>query len=166
MIIIPGPARPQYFRTTKSMDSAEMHAEVFQHAPCAEEDVDSSLNDSTTIKKRVSFTEIHIREHHVILGDHPCCTLGLPVTLDWIIEREVSIDMEMYEATRNRRRSRAEIRLSLDDRRALLSDISDTDLRRVHRKLHRQRPFKGRAKQLFFSSLGTEPAAIAVGCSE
>ena len=161
------------------LQQPEVFLEQLELDPCADEDVDQDVDPSvssdsitsmhtggSTIKKHVSFTELHIREHSVILGDHPCCTIGLPVTLDWVVEREVSVDLEDYEATRERRRSRTEMRLSLDDRRELLSDISDTDLRRVQRKLHRERPCTGRAKQAFFSSLGTEESTGIVGFSE
>jgi hypothetical protein len=34
-------------------------------------------------KKRVSWDRIHIREFALIVGDHPFCQDGLPVSLDW-----------------------------------------------------------------------------------
>jgi hypothetical protein len=94
--------------------------------------------------------------------------MGLPVTLDWTVESEVSLDLELYEATREQRRSRTELRLSLEERRALLADISDSDVRRVQRKLHKDRRCTGRAKQLFFSC-ADEPTMkdpVPVGSSE
>ena len=138
------------------------------HSSCESSVGSSSGSDAPCAKKHVSFTALHIRMHAIILGDHPCCTIGLPLTLDWTVESEVSVDLEQYEATRERRRSRTEMRLSLEDRRVLLSDISDSDVRRVQRKLHKDRRCTGRAKQLFFSS--DEPIAeltpVDVGSSE
>lgn len=34
-------------------------------------------------KKRVSWDCIHIREYALVVGDHPYCQDGLPVSLDW-----------------------------------------------------------------------------------
>ena len=123
------------------------------NSSCSESVSSSTSASSSSIKKRVSFAALHIRNHSVILGDHPCCTMGLPVTLDWTVESEISVDLEAYEATRERRRSRPEMVLSVDDRHALLSDnIPQGDLRRVQRKLHKERRCSGRAKTMFFSS--------------
>ena len=147
----------------------ETFVEMNDHDPCDEEDdgaptasscCSESVSSSTTSssKKRVSFAALHIRNHSVILGDHPCCTVGLPITLDWTVESEISVDLEAYEATRERRRSRPEMILSVDDRHALLSeDMASGDLRRVQRKLHKERRcVTGRAKNMFFSPLGNE----------
>ena len=138
----------------------EVFLEMEDQNPCSEEDgraqvsSSESVSSSTTSssKKHVSFAALHIRNHSVILGDHPCCTVGLPITLDWTVESEISVDLEAYEATRERRRSRPEMILSVDDRHALLSDMPEGDLRRVQRKLHRERRCSGRAKNMFFSS--------------
>lgn len=103
------------------------------------------------LQKHVSFTAINIREHSVVLGDHPCCTIGLPVALGWEVQHESSQSLDDYEASRPSRRSRQDMRLSLTDRRALLSDYSDDTVRRVSRQLHKERRCMGRrAKQQFF----------------
>lgn len=34
-------------------------------------------------KKRVSWDRIHTREYALVVGDHPLCQDGLPVSLDW-----------------------------------------------------------------------------------
>lgn len=126
-------------------------------ADLVEVDLNQSLasltikSPSSSIQKKVSFTELHIREHQVILGDHPCCTVGLPVTLGWEVQQESSVSLDDYEATRCRRRSRHEMRLSFEERRLILSDYSEEDVRRVQRKLHRERRCSGRAKRQFFS---------------
>jgi hypothetical protein len=141
---------------------------------CSESVSSSTTTSSSSNKKRVSFAALHIRNHSVILGDHPCCTVGLPVTLDWTVESEISVDLEAYEATRERRRSRPEMLLSVDDRNTLLSDMAQGDLRRVQRKLHKERRCSGRAKNMFFSSddelkkqaVAVTTATALVGSSE
>jgi hypothetical protein len=117
-------------------------------------------------KKHVSFTELHIREHEVVLGDHPCCAFGLPVALGWEVQSESIVPVDEYEANRQRRRSRDEMRLSTDDRRALLADITEGDLRRVQRKLHRERGCSGNAKKMFFHKQEAPEEPFTVGYFE
>lgn len=49
------------------------------------EDDASSSSDSSSGKglKRVSFSNVEVREYSVTIGDHPFCRDGLPITLDW-----------------------------------------------------------------------------------
>lgn len=134
-------------------------------------DVDLSASmaslSTTPSSKKVSFTSLHIRQHSVILGDHPCCTVGLPVALGWDVQCESSISLDDYEATRLRRRSRHDLRLSLEDRRTMLSDtVSPEDVRRVQRKLHRERRCTNRAKRQFFQNPPVVDLAAGVTASE
>mmetsp|Transcript_30653 Transcript_30653/g.46428 ORF Transcript_30653/g.46428 Transcript_30653/m.46428 type:complete len:221 (+) Transcript_30653:55-717(+) len=95
-------------------------------------------------KRKVSFSHVSIREHEVILGDHPCCEQGLPVTLGWDIQQERQLCLDYYEA---RQRRRGNFHLSLEDRRQiLLSSWADTSQdwhpqqqQRQQRKLARDR---------------------------
>jgi hypothetical protein len=58
-------------------------------------------------KKRVSFGEITIRDHPMIIGNSvPSC--GVPLTIDWECQSEVVLKVEDYEEYRpERRRGRA-----------------------------------------------------------
>ena len=117
----------------------------------------SNSQISSSSKKRVSFGNLQVREFTVVLGDHPCCTVGLPVTLGWDVETEYSIPLEDHESSKScRRRTRHELRMSLDDRKELLGDnISPQDVRKIQRKMHRARTGRcmtGRAKEMFFRS--------------
>lgn len=111
----------------------------------------------TSTKKKVSFGELHIREYAVILGDHPCCTVGLPLTLGWGVQGEASVGVDEHEALRTAR-SRRELKLSLYDRHSMLSSsYSEEELRREQRKLHRARQCgqHQRAKKRFFAPTST-----------
>jgi predicted Fe-S protein YdhL (DUF1289 family) len=102
--------------------------------------VDSvGIDNSKQTRKHVTFAALHIRQHGVVLGDHPCCEQGLPITLDWNIEKELSFSLDDYERIRGCQRSRDELRLSPEERRALLSALSDHELKRANRKLQRER---------------------------
>jgi hypothetical protein len=102
-------------------------------------------------KKHVSFASLSIREYTQVLGDHPCCTVGPPVSLGWDYTEATKMNLEEYETTRPRRRSRRDLRLSWNERRDMLSAYSDADVRRVQRKLSRQRCNKPKVLQTFFA---------------
>jgi hypothetical protein len=102
-------------------------------------DADDHSASGGGLKKNVSFHSLHIREYSQVLGDHPCCSLGPPVSLGWEVEAERTETVDQYEATRTRRRSRDDLRLSGELRRQLLSDVSDGDVRRVQRRLQREK---------------------------
>jgi hypothetical protein len=42
-----------------------------------------SISSSTPENKQVRFSTMEIREYAVIVGNHPCCSAGLPLSLDW-----------------------------------------------------------------------------------
>mmetsp|Transcript_22669 Transcript_22669/g.33470 ORF Transcript_22669/g.33470 Transcript_22669/m.33470 type:complete len:215 (+) Transcript_22669:95-739(+) len=97
----------------------------------------SNKNDSKGGSRRVSFSHVNIREHSVILGDHPCCDQGLPVTLGWNIKQEQKFKLEEYECIHQKR---GNFRLSLEDRSQILNlDLTDHSVKRQQRKLARER---------------------------
>ena len=49
-------------------------------------------------KKTVTFSELHIREYAMILGDHPACIQGPPVTVDWEPLQSYTVAVEEYES--------------------------------------------------------------------
>jgi len=77
-------------------------------------------------RRHVTFVSIEIREYSTILGDHPYCPTGLPLSLGWDLERESSANIESYEAARWQagRRSRDELRLGSDTRRGILLGLA------------------------------------------
>jgi hypothetical protein len=107
-------------------------------------------------EKHVSFASLSIREYTQVLGDHPCCTIGPPVSLGWDYTEATSVSLEDYEAARPLRRTRQAMRLSWDKRREILSEYSDADVRRVQRKLSRQRCNGEKVLKTFFS----EPTTV------
>ena len=105
--------------------------------------------------KRVSFSDLHIREYTQVLGDHPCCSIGPPVSLGWDYTDSPRVAVEQYEATRPRRRDRRALRLSWDKRREILSEVPEGDVRRVQRRLNRERCLDNKAIKSFFSTATT-----------
>lgn len=108
--------------------------------------------------KHVSFDRLSIREYDLVLGDHPCCTDGPPVSLGWQYTESPSMKVEVYEATRApQRRSRHLLRMNHEKRRAIVSEggASEGDVRRVQRRLNRERCCSDKTLKSFFASPAT-----------
>lgn len=75
-------------------------------------------------RRHVTFSNVQVREYSRILGDHPCCPSGLPLSLGWELEREDSFRLEEYEKKREpTRRSKEDFRLGYQDRREILESL-------------------------------------------
>jgi hypothetical protein len=79
-----------------------------------------SSSSSKEHRKSVSFESLHIRTYHRVLGDHPCCTTGLPITFGWNPIEDKTIEIEEYENNRSPRRARQDMRLNDETRRNIL----------------------------------------------
>jgi len=117
---------------------------------CASEDESSSAlttrKEFAKGKKSVGFGSINIRNYAVIMGDHPCCIMGCPLTLDWSFSEGEHVSVDEYENSRSPRAARGALRFTWDERRSILSDVSDCDMRRANRKLQRQQDWKSRTR--------------------
>lgn len=69
----------------------------------------------------VQFKEVDIREFKMTLGNHPSATSGPPVMLDWDCKPPNKVvDLDAYEKARPPRRSRRQLKLSLQERHNIL----------------------------------------------
>jgi hypothetical protein len=69
----------------------------------------------------VTFKNVDIREFRMTLGDHPSACSGPPVRLDWdSTSQPCVIELEEYEKERQPRRSRRQLKLSLQRRHNIL----------------------------------------------
>ena len=82
-------------------------------------------------KKCVSFGDITIREHPMIVGDSvpPC---GVPLTIDWEAQSEVVLKVEDYEEYRPAMRRRVGDMIMPSNVRLTLAMNSGCTLREVH----------------------------------
>lgn len=79
--------------------------------------------DHESSTKSVSFHSIQILEFRPTLGDNPSVRTGPPLTISLIPQRIDTIDVDLYELFRNRRRDKESIWLSTRDRtETLLSE--------------------------------------------
>ena len=92
-------------------DKPEMSSLLPQYKEITEESSVCSLPSSPKMmRKTVKFGSLRIREHAVVLGDHPCCSAGCPLELGWEHESETELAVDDYETSRSERRSRKELR--------------------------------------------------------
>mmetsp|Transcript_10423 Transcript_10423/g.15408 ORF Transcript_10423/g.15408 Transcript_10423/m.15408 type:complete len:195 (-) Transcript_10423:182-766(-) len=87
--------------------------------------------------KSVSFSVIKIREHSVVIGDHPCSS-GLPLSLGWEhAPEDLVVDLDDFEQIReDRRRHGSEMRMTYFQRKNLLkrvAGLTETDIVRAER---------------------------------
>ena len=64
----------------------------------------SASKSSSGSTKSVSFSNVHVREHCVIIGDNPCCEI-LPLSLGWSHIDEKIYDVDDYEHKKQQQRS-------------------------------------------------------------
>ena len=110
---------------------------------------------TSTKQKHVAFGEISSRSYEVVIGDHPCCNLGCPLSLGWEYNENPRMSVEEFEASRSPRRCLRELKTTWDQRRTMLTDVSEVEVKRAERKLHRerscQRKVRARTSAAFFS---------------
>ena len=83
--------------------------------------VNPASQEFATGEKTVGFKNVDIREFKMTLGNHPSATSGPPVMLDWeACPKEHVIDLDSYERGRRPRRSRRQLKLSLQQRHNIL----------------------------------------------
>lgn len=96
-----------------------------QHLKAANSSLNKSILKSDSSKrnnKTVKFKNAQIRTFPQVLGDHPCCSTGLPISLAWMHSSEHTISIDAHEQIKmnSPRRSRRELRLNDSRRREIL----------------------------------------------
>jgi hypothetical protein len=101
------------------------------------QDRDRAAN-STKKKRSVRFSTVLVRDYSIILGDHPCCSYGPPLTIDWEYHENKPLQVDEYEGENALiRRSLPELVLNNYQRRYLLQDYNELDLKAVMREVNR-----------------------------
>ena len=102
-----------------------------------------AYNDGATLTigevKTVTFGKVEVRQHARILSDHPACSDGLALGLDWQhCERATVMDIDLYERRRRqegRHVSNSLRKLSAEKRCQLLlyiGCVDENEIRRVY----------------------------------
>jgi len=100
-----------------------------------------------TLQKGVSFSTVQIREYSLILGDHPYCSGGPPLSLGWDHSEAETVPIEVYERSRGPRKSQSQLKMGSEMRKDILArcgcGYTRADFRRAERKLHKERVTNG-----------------------
>lgn len=110
------------------------------HHPCC-----SSSRPGTTTrktqrksKKTVSFSDVSIQEHSIVVGDHPCA-MTLPIALGWQHAHPLTMRLDAYEQLRAPRRRRGtELCMPYYEKKNILrriSGMSEVDIRKAERRI-------------------------------
>ena len=106
----------------------------------------SSPAQSPTLKKSVSFHQVHVQEYARTIGDHPDVVLGPPLTIDWEPQHHERHEFESYETARERTRKMSKIDMRVHpntrSRMLLSAGVSREEIKdatRTANRIHGQR---------------------------
>ena len=121
-------------------------------------DSERSFNESfcNSASRRVGFGNVEVRQYEQVIGDHPHCSSGCPLSLGWDYQDGEPETLTDYETNKDHVRTLDELRLSDEERRErlLANAVTDIEIRQGLRRLHRERECSKRchmkAKAQFF----------------
>ena len=98
-------------------------------------------DESSSMKRNVSFHKIMIRDYDMTLGDNPSCVSGTPVGLDWEYQEQEPLPVDDYESSRPERRTRREMMLGWDQRQHILrgAGVSRGEMKHAAQQVNRVR---------------------------
>lgn len=108
---------------------------------------------SKTQSHSVSFSDVQVQEYPLVLGDNPSCSEGLPLSLGWVPSNSYTLQLDQYEDNRPERRTFREMKMTAVVRKnILLENSTSEDLRRVERRIGRERKINHKCMGSFFMS--------------
>ena len=85
-----------------SVDSSSSSSASSPQSPNVRKSCRSGLRHSQDPDAgRVRFSSVQVREHSIMIGNHPCCRDSLPISLDWVHSDDLCFDIEDFEYSRN-----------------------------------------------------------------
>mmetsp|Transcript_1340 Transcript_1340/g.3354 ORF Transcript_1340/g.3354 Transcript_1340/m.3354 type:complete len:256 (+) Transcript_1340:263-1030(+) len=136
---------PHHIGDVKSFDEKDKEegSKPSLPRPCASilHNVDCPSRHSCEItesNRHISFHQVTVREYDMVLGDHPNCSYGPPVSLGWHYLEYEPLDVNEYEFHHSRRRPLRQLCLNYYRRRdMLLKDYTDEELHRATKEKNR-----------------------------
>jgi hypothetical protein len=108
------------------------------------------------VNRKVSFNTITVREYGMILGEHPWCSFGPPVQMDWPYNELPTLDIDVYEALARRsgRRTPQDFVLPYYKRKHLLlrAGYSKQELMEATRHANKTKRLRAATRSLLFFS--------------
>lgn len=103
----------------------------------------------TESKRHISFHEVVVRDYDMVLGDHPNCSYGPPVTLGWHYVEYEPLNLNEYEFHHSRRRPIRQLCLNYYRRKEILSlENSTDDLKKATKTVSRTKMQRTITRQL------------------
>mmetsp|Transcript_5861 Transcript_5861/g.8437 ORF Transcript_5861/g.8437 Transcript_5861/m.8437 type:complete len:202 (+) Transcript_5861:61-666(+) len=140
----PSPARNKHLKPALKKNGGEEKICPELTSSGTETTVESSCNlqqhSFNSSSSSVSFSCVEIREYDLTLGDHPSCSYGPPISLDWKYKVSCNLDIDEYELHRSPRRSLREMLLNYYCRKNLLlccGDHSERELKNATKEVNR-----------------------------
>mmetsp|Transcript_37348 Transcript_37348/g.54606 ORF Transcript_37348/g.54606 Transcript_37348/m.54606 type:complete len:333 (+) Transcript_37348:322-1320(+) len=100
----------------------------------------SETSCSSQKKNRIDFKDVVIREYSITLGDHPNCSIGPPISLDWEFEEFHPLALDEYESVRGRRRNLRQMLLNYYHRKHLFEHVlgfSKEEIKKAQKDVHK-----------------------------
>jgi hypothetical protein len=99
---------------------------------------ESSTSSPSRRRRSVDFGSIEIRQHGLVLGDHPDCSYGPPLQLGWECQGKSLQHVDDYEFSRRPRRHRSNLSISYYHRMELLMNdlgMSEQEVKTASKKV-------------------------------
>lgn len=106
-------------------DGSQIKSATKRHSSTvsANTSIESGLSAvSAPVKRTISFSNVHIREHERIAGDNPCVTSGVPLSIGWGSVQHPPIDLDRYEKSKGPSRDKIEMMVPAAIRKGMLRD--------------------------------------------
>jgi len=102
-------------------------------------------------RRQVNFSTVVVRDYGVTLGDHPCCSYGPPITLDWDYHQHDPVCINEFEFHQSKgRRTRREMMMNYYKRKNILSlaGFDEKDFKASKRGITRSKFHRALTKQM------------------
>ena len=128
--------------TTSSLCCNQRRSILRSESKISDNDNAAQQDDVTTSQVRrgskVQFGTVEIRDYKRILGDHPCVSIGPPLSIDWDYKENEPRDVDEYEFDRVlSRKSQQEMYLNYYARKHILGqDYTEGDFKQVKKEIN------------------------------
>lgn len=116
--------------------------------------------------RKVSFSQVYVREYSRVVGDNPCVCSGPPLSIGWKYNKRGETDIETYEAEKHLKAKASYCQsLSPEEREKLLIEIGEANHSQIM-KGSMQASYDNKLRWQSFERLGGEKHYKSIGSRE